>query len=111
MGYSFWKNLESIQDNLDTRKVSESTTHSRLSEPDTVADLYRIGYIRASCKLVIISSSWMTKKTPTMTDATSPNNSKNLSAQVQSATSNIASSANDGTNNNAEIVSQMRTLI
>ncbi|MDN5619653.1 MAG: NAD-dependent DNA ligase LigA [Psychrobacter sp.] len=46
-----------------------------------------------------------------MTDATSPNNSKNLSAQVQSATSNIASSANDGTNNNAEIVSQMRTLI
>lgn len=53
----------------------------------------------------------MTKKTPTMTDATSPNNSKNLSAQVQSATSNIASSANDGTNNNAEIVSQMRTLI
>ncbi len=53
----------------------------------------------------------MTKKTPTMTDATSPNNSKNLSAQVQSATSSIASSANDGTNNNAEIVSQMRTLI
>ena len=53
----------------------------------------------------------MTKKTPTMTDATSPNNSKNLSAQVQSATSNIASSANDGTNNNAEIVSQMRMLI
>ena len=53
----------------------------------------------------------MTKKTPTMTDATSSNNSKNLSAQVQSATSNIASSANDGTNNNAEIVSQMRTLI
>ncbi|MEC9444282.1 MAG: NAD-dependent DNA ligase LigA, partial [Pseudomonadota bacterium] len=46
-----------------------------------------------------------------MTDATSPNNSKNLSAQVQSATSNIASSANDGTNNNAEIVSQMRMLI
>ncbi|MGE6393756.1 NAD-dependent DNA ligase LigA [Psychrobacter pacificensis] len=30
---------------------------------------------------------------------------------MQSATSNIASSANDGTNNNAEIVSQMRTLI
>ena len=53
----------------------------------------------------------MTKKTPTMTDATSPNSSKNLSAQVQSATSNIASSANDGTNNNAEIVSQMRMLI
>ncbi len=53
----------------------------------------------------------MTKKTPTMTDATLSNNSKNLSAQVQSATSNIASSANDGTNNNAEIVSQMRTLI
>lgn len=53
----------------------------------------------------------MTKKTPTMTDATSPNNAKDLSAQVQSATSNIASSANDGTNNNAEIVSQMRTLI
>jgi len=46
-----------------------------------------------------------------MTDATLSNNSKNLSAQVQSATSNIASSANDGTNNNAEIVSQMRTLI
>lgn len=36
--------LESLQDNLDTRKVSESTTHSRLSEPDTVSDLYRIGY-------------------------------------------------------------------
>ncbi len=53
----------------------------------------------------------MTKKTPTMTDATLSNNSKNLSAQVQSATSNIASSANDGTNNNAEIVSQMRMLI
>ncbi|GLR30246.1 DNA ligase (NAD+) [Psychrobacter pacificensis] len=46
-----------------------------------------------------------------MTDATLSNNSKNLSAQVQSATSNIASSANDGTNNNAEIVSQMRMLI
>lgn len=53
----------------------------------------------------------MTKKTPTMTDATSPNNSKNLSAQAQTATSNIASSANDGTNKNTEIVSQMRTLI
>ena len=46
-----------------------------------------------------------------MTDATSPNNSKNLSAQAQTATSNIASSANDGTNKNTEIVSQMRTLI
>ena len=46
-----------------------------------------------------------------MTDATSPNHSKNLSAQAQTATSNIASSANDGTNNNAEIVSQMRMLI
>ncbi|MFT5427984.1 MAG: hypothetical protein ACI9PD_000701, partial [Psychrobacter glaciei] len=35
MGFSFCKMLESLQDNLDTRKVSESTTHSRLSEPDT----------------------------------------------------------------------------
>ena len=53
----------------------------------------------------------MTKKTPTMTDATSPNNAKDLSAQAQTATSNISSSVNDGTSNNAEIVSQMRTLI
>ncbi len=53
----------------------------------------------------------MTKKTPTMTDATSPNNSKNLSAQVQSATSNMASLTNDSTKNSTEIISQMRTLI
>ena len=53
----------------------------------------------------------MTKKTPTMTDATSPNNSKNLSAQAQSATSNISSPADHGTNKNTEIVSQMRSLI
>lgn len=56
----------------------------------------------------------MTKKTPTMTDATSPNNSKNLSAQVENkapATSNMASSTDDSTKNSAEIISQMRTLI
>ncbi|MCG3878323.1 NAD-dependent DNA ligase LigA [Psychrobacter sp. Ps6] len=46
-----------------------------------------------------------------MTDATSPNNSKNLSAQVQSATSNMASSTDDSTKNSTEIISQMRTLI
>ena len=33
-----------VQYNLDTRKASESTTNSRLSEPDTVSDLYRIDY-------------------------------------------------------------------
>ena len=54
MSFSFCKMLESVQDTLDTRKVSESTTHSRLSEPDTVSNLYRIDYIRASYKLVII---------------------------------------------------------
>ncbi len=56
----------------------------------------------------------MTKKTPTMTDATSPNNSKNLSAQVDTqapATSNMASLTDDSTKNSAEIVSQMRSLI
>jgi len=53
----------------------------------------------------------MTKKAPTMTDATSPNNSKNLSAQVQSATSNIPSPNDSSTNNSTEIISQMRTLI
>jgi DNA ligase (NAD+) len=46
-----------------------------------------------------------------MTDATSPNNSKNLSAQVQSATSNIPSPNDSSTNNSTEIISQMRTLI
>ncbi len=53
----------------------------------------------------------MTKKTPTMTDATSPNNSKNLSAQVQSATSNIASATDGSVVNSTEIVSKMRSLI
>jgi len=54
----------------------------------------------------------MTKKTPTMTDATSSNNSKNLSAQVDNqipATSNTASSTDSS--NNIEIVSKMRSLI
>ncbi|WP_394210207.1 NAD-dependent DNA ligase LigA [Psychrobacter piscatorii] len=46
-----------------------------------------------------------------MTDATSPNNSKNPSPQVQSATSNIASLTDDSAKNSAEIISQMRTLI
>ncbi|OLF34675.1 DNA ligase (NAD(+)) LigA [Psychrobacter sp. C 20.9] len=46
-----------------------------------------------------------------MTDTTSPNNSKNLSAQVQSATSNISSLTDNSAKNSAEIISQMRTLI
>ncbi|MGA6101579.1 NAD-dependent DNA ligase LigA [Psychrobacter pocilloporae] len=49
-----------------------------------------------------------------MTDATSPNNSKNLSAQVDTqapATSNTASLTDDSTKNSTEIISQMRTLI
>ena len=29
---------------LDTKKASESTINSRLSEPDTVSDLYSIDY-------------------------------------------------------------------
>ncbi|MBO6224751.1 MAG: hypothetical protein J6N72_04760, partial [Psychrobacter sp.] len=49
-----------------------------------------------------------------MTDSISPNNSKNLSAQVERkapATSNIASSTDGSVVNSTEIVSQMRTLI
>ena len=45
--------LESVQDNLDTRKVSESTTHSRLSEPDTVSDLYGIDYTESLTNLLL----------------------------------------------------------
>ncbi len=49
-----------------------------------------------------------------MTDSTSSNNSKNLSAQVENqapATSNIPSPTDSSTNNSTEIVSKMRTLI
>ena len=46
-----------------------------------------------------------------MTDATLSNNSKNLSAQVQSATSNIASATDGSVVNSTEIVSKMRSLI
>ncbi len=49
-----------------------------------------------------------------MTDSTSSNNSKNLSAQVENQTpakSNVPSSTDSSTNNSAEIVSKMRTLI
>ena len=49
-----------------------------------------------------------------MTDSTSPNNSKNLSAQLESqapATSDIASSTDGSVVNSTEIVSRMRTLI
>ena len=38
--------------NLDTRKVSESTTPSRLSEPDTVSDLYGIDYTESLTNLL-----------------------------------------------------------
>ena len=44
MGFSFCKILESVKDDLDTIKAGESTIHSRLSEPETVSDLYRIDY-------------------------------------------------------------------
>ena len=56
----------------------------------------------------------MTKKTPTMTDATSPNNSKKPSTQVENqapVASNISSSTDGSAVNSTEIVSQMRTLI
>lgn len=56
----------------------------------------------------------MTKKTPTMTDATSPNNSKKPSTQVDTqapVASNISSSTDGSAVNSTEIVSQMRTLI
>ena len=49
-----------------------------------------------------------------MTDSTSSNNSKNLSAQVENqapAKSNVPSSTDSSTNNSAEIVSKMRALI
>lgn len=48
----FCKMLESVQDNLDTRKVGESTAHSRLSEPDTVSDLYGIDYTESLTNLL-----------------------------------------------------------
>ncbi|GAF52021.1 LOW QUALITY PROTEIN: DNA ligase [Psychrobacter sp. JCM 18900] len=49
-----------------------------------------------------------------MTDSTSSNNSKNLSAQVENqapAKSNVPSSTDSSINNSAEIVSKMRALI
>jgi len=49
-----------------------------------------------------------------MTDSTSPNNSKNLSAQVENqapATSNMPSPTDGSTDNSTEIVSKMRALI
>ncbi|MER2163868.1 MAG: hypothetical protein ABS921_07040, partial [Psychrobacter alimentarius] len=49
-----------------------------------------------------------------MTDSTSPNNSKNLSAQVERkapATSDITSSTDGSVVNSTEIASRMRTLI
>jgi DNA ligase (NAD+) len=49
-----------------------------------------------------------------MTDSTSPNNSKNLSAQVENqapAKSNVPSSTDSSTNNSVEIISKMRALI
>lgn len=49
-----------------------------------------------------------------MTDSTSSNNSKNLSAQVENqapATSNVPSLTDSSINNSAEIVSKMRALI
>ncbi len=49
-----------------------------------------------------------------MTDSTSSNNSKNLSARVENqapAKSNVPSSTDSSTNNSAEIVSKMRALI
>jgi DNA ligase (NAD+) len=49
-----------------------------------------------------------------MTDSTSSNNSKNLTAQVESqtpATSNITSSTDGSANNSAKIVSDMRSFI
>jgi len=49
-----------------------------------------------------------------MTDSTSSNNSKNLSAQVENqapAKSNVPSSTDSSTNNSVEIISKMRALI
>jgi len=49
-----------------------------------------------------------------MTDSTSSNNSKNLSAQVENqapAKSNVPSPTDSSTNNSAEVVSKMRALI
>lgn len=42
---AFTVHLSLIQRDLSTRKESKSTTHNRLSEPDTVSDLYRIDHI------------------------------------------------------------------
>ena len=48
----FCKILESVKDKLDTIKAGGSTTHSRLSEPNTVSDLYRIDYTEHPANLL-----------------------------------------------------------